>query len=229
MMEPPKYLVDIAIIEGQRSPCAKSKRGAVIYDEKNRGINRGIGGVVRGVELDFALIAMGHNHLPAEMPCDGSSGCRANCAKACLHAEQDAIHHLPQRYMRGLTMRRRTNRVHDLRLIHVKVADGQLVPGGGPSCWQCSRLCLEFGISVWLYEAQRWHDELTCDACGRITVVEQGGGTTGVCEKCKLLGGLLSRDQRIYDLGSGAWKLYSPHAFHAETAVRCGIYLAGVQ
>jgi hypothetical protein len=44
-----------------------------------------------------------------------------------------------------------------LDLVHVKVVDSQVVPGGGPSCWQCSRLVVEVGLrGVWLYEK---HDE----------------------------------------------------------------------
>jgi hypothetical protein len=40
-----------------------------------------------------------------------------------------------------------------LDLLHVKVIDGAVVPGGGPSCWQCSRLVVEARLrGVWLYE-----------------------------------------------------------------------------
>lgn len=40
-----------------------------------------------------------------------------------------------------------------LDLVHVKVVNGELVAGGPPSCWQCSRTIYDALIGgVWLYE-----------------------------------------------------------------------------
>jgi hypothetical protein len=42
-----------------------------------------------------------------------------------------------------------------LELLHAKIAGpGQLVAGGPPSCWQCSREILDAGLAaVWLFES----------------------------------------------------------------------------
>lgn len=54
------------------SPCVKSKRGVVIFDQKT-------------------VYGYGYNHPPKGFTCDGSEECRANCGKICVHAEQDAL------------------------------------------------------------------------------------------------------------------------------------------
>lgn len=48
-------------------------------------------------------------------------------------------------------------------MLHVKIVDGDVVPGGGPSCWQCSREVLDTDLGgVWLYE----HDNRVAGAPG---------------------------------------------------------------
>ncbi len=45
--------------------------------------------------------------------------------------------------------------MRDLELVHVKVVGEVVVAGGPPSCWQCSREVVEYGIrGVWLYTEQ---------------------------------------------------------------------------
>ncbi len=114
-----------------------------------------------------------------------------------------------------------------LHLLHVKIDEaGRVVAGGPPSCWQCSREVAEVRLGyVWLLEAQRWHDEGICRACGRTTIVPQGAGTTGVCTQCNLLGGLLERWKTVYDADSGAWKRYTAEEFHRATLKRCGLHI----
>lgn len=81
----------------------------------------------------------GHNSLPADGVCDWSEECRAACGKICVHAEIRAL--------RGIES------FGGLDMLHVKVVDGALVAGGGPSCWQCSREILDIGINgFWLYQ-----------------------------------------------------------------------------
>jgi hypothetical protein len=42
-------------------------------------------------------------------------------------------------------------------MLHVKTVDGELVPSGGPSCVQCSKLALAAGIAgVWLFHEDGW-------------------------------------------------------------------------
>lgn len=90
---------------------------------------------------------MGCNHPPGRIACDGSESCRASCGKLAVHAEQDA---LLRCVASGL-------QVHGLEMLHTKVAlvDGLWVsvPGGPPSCSDCSKLILEAGIDgMWLME-----------------------------------------------------------------------------
>lgn len=111
------------------SPCAKSNRGAVVFDP-----NTG------------RIVGRGWNHQPIGYACDGSAACRAACGELCIHAEDAAIRAVPSNLLLD-------GQMHGLDLVHVKVVDGQVVPGGGPSCWQCSRLVVDVGIKgVWLYE-----------------------------------------------------------------------------
>lgn len=127
-MRPPKYVVEAAIRVAKQSPCQKSKRGAAIWTEG-------------------AMIASGNNHPPGEFKCAGDSSCRNSCNKVAVHAEAAAI---VRAAAIGVS-------IHGLEMLHVKVVDEELVPSGPPSCWQCSRLILESGISnMWLYHEDGW-------------------------------------------------------------------------
>lgn len=110
----------------QKSPCAKSQRGVVIFHR------------------DHGLVASGFNEQPSPFRCDGSEECRENCNKLCVHAESAALHELSrQRLWRP-----------GLQMLHVKVKDQKAVPSGNPSCWQCSREILKAEIEiVWLLQA----------------------------------------------------------------------------
>lgn len=148
-----------AIRIGSLSPCAKSKRGVVLSD-------RGCG-----------LLGSGYNHPPDGFVCDASQECQANCNKLCVHAEMDAVANFTGGIKTG------TFRWDDLErlrpeMVHVKVVDGEGVPSGGPSCWQCSRHVINFGITAfWLlhedglrcYSPDEFH-ELTLKA-GSLPVI----------------------------------------------------------
>ena len=132
---------------GAQSPCAKSKRGVVVFQT--------------GGAMPTQLIASGCNGPPGDFVCDGSDACRAVCGKIAVHAEDRAIRGAG-RFAEGAD------------LLHVKVVDGVAVPSGGPSCWQCSRTIVDAGIEgVWLlhadglrrYTAAEFHC-LTLAACG---------------------------------------------------------------
>lgn len=129
MMPPPNVVWRHAVMAGQLSMCAKSKRGAVVYHPET-----------------LAIVGMGFNGQPLPFECTGSDECRKACAKLCLHAEQlaieDALASTPGQFV-----------MSELAVVHAKVVDGKLVGGGGPSCWQCSRLVMHHGMrGVWLYE-----------------------------------------------------------------------------
>ena len=127
-----------AVKAAMDSPCAKSQRGVVIWHP------------------DASVIyARGYNHPPEEMACDGSEACRAACGKLCIHAERSALDEIDIPKFCGFQM------------LHVKVVDGEPVPSGPPSCWQCSRHILEAGIDqMWLlhedglrsYSSREFHE-----------------------------------------------------------------------
>ncbi len=106
------------------------------------------------------IVVPGWNHPPEPMSCSGSLHCREHCNKFCVHAEADAI------LRAGVDLQ-------GCEMLHVKVVDGEPVPSGGPSCWQCSRLILQSGIkTMWLlhdglrgYDAHEFH-LLTLHECG---------------------------------------------------------------
>lgn len=145
-----------AVTVAKRSPCQKSKRGVVIW--------------IPG-EPHYYL---GWNaRLDAD--CDGSAECRAVCSKVCRHAEQSAL----------LSMARSSHpwppgRAH---MLHVKVVDGEPVPSGPPSCWQCSKLIHgAMLVAMWLlhddglrsYEPREFH-RLTLLHCGLARQEERHG------------------------------------------------------
>lgn len=115
----------IATMCAQGSPCKKSRRGVVLW------------------RRDFnSYIYKGCNHPPRPFVCNGSQECADACSKICIHAEQDAI----------MDAVRNLDNLRYFQLLHVKVnAEGNPVPSGPPSCWQCSKLILISGIErVWL-------------------------------------------------------------------------------
>lgn len=96
--------------------------------------------VFRGDTVD----GTGHNHLVEPFTCDGSDACKRTCRAHAVHAEQAAMIEA-----RGYC--------YGSELLHVKVVDGELVPSGGPTCSQCSKIAVEAGIAgVWLYHADGW-------------------------------------------------------------------------
>jgi len=121
-----------AVTAGSCSPCAKSKRGVVIF-------------------VRSRIVAVGHNHPPEPMRCDGSVQCREHCAKLCIHAEDDALRHVIalgpyEQFASSWTGEIIGHRAEStgLQMLHVKVVDGQAVPSRAPTCWQCSRGILGF-------------------------------------------------------------------------------------
>lgn len=130
------------------SPCAKSKRGVVVFHRRE------------------GIVATGFNHPPQPFRCDGSEECRTHCNKVCVHAETAALHDLRRQLV--------PLRPSTLEMLHVKVVEGVAVASGPPSCWQCSREILVARVSlVWLlheeglrsYTAEEFHT-LTLQHCG---------------------------------------------------------------
>lgn len=143
----------LAAIAGSKSPCAKSKRGVVVWAGES-------------------ILASKCNTPPTGFTCDGSDTCRASCGKVAVHAEQAAI---LQCLAYGVS-------VGKAEMLHTKVSlvgDSFVgVFGGPPSCPDCSKLILQSGIiGMWLieerdgrptpvrYTAQEFH-EATLKNCG---------------------------------------------------------------
>lgn len=146
MTAPPDFAIRAAVEVGRRSPCSKSKRGAVVY-----------------VPHIGAIIGVGHNAQPSPFACTADERCRESCGKLCVHAEARTI--------RDALVTAGSHNLNGLELVHAKVANGLLVPGGGPSCWQCSREVLDVGLAaVWLYEGPdgRRPEHYRCTACSEI-------------------------------------------------------------
>lgn len=174
MTPPPDFAIAAAVDAAGRSLCAKSKRGAAVF---RRACSTGCCERVLGI---------GWNAQPGPFVCTGSDACKAACGKLCVHAELRAIRAAIGNGWAG-----------SLELVHAKVVDGQLVAGGGPSCWQCSREILDVGIAaVWLFEAVRI---TASDVTGDVVSAESG---------------LL-----------GTWRRYSAEEFHRATAAHHGLQL----
>lgn len=120
--QPPQKAIDAAVAEAKASTCSKSNRGVVAVS-----CNTG------------NIVGYGYNEPPVPYKCLRNDECKANCNKYCIHAEIRAMNMVV--WMREF-----------VDLVHVKVVDGELVKGGPPSCWQCSREILERNFrGVWLY------------------------------------------------------------------------------
>lgn len=166
--EPPDLIVTFAIHEAQKSPCSKSQRGAIVYDTR-----------------DLVVHGSGFNGPPEPFRCTGSDACREHCNKSCLHAEARALQGLA-RYQ-----------AHYSELVHAKTVQGELVAGGGPSCWQCSRQILELQLhGVWLFQAQQVRD---VDHAGMFPRVTARAGEPG------------------------RWHFYTALEFHQATLRACGV------
>jgi len=166
------------------SPCAKSKRAVVVYER-----------------YPYRSWGAGFNTPPAPMRCDGSEACRRDCSKICMHAEQMAIRaaleHRGHEFksMEGVLL------LAGLEMVHVKVVDGQIVPGGPPSCWQCSREVLEMQIGAfWLFEAKQI-----------VEAAHQG----------------MFPPITKYPGEPGKWRCYTAEEFHRTTLKNCGLHVGG--
>lgn len=178
--EPHPDLVRYAVHVGNKSPCAKSKRGVVAFTSDS------------WTSQPFVIVGEGFNGPPRGFTCGGDDACRASCAKYCVHAELRALWSAHDAFTFA---GHATNKA--VHLVHVKVVEGELVAGGGPSCWQCSRQLLDMGAAgIWLFEAPMQN------------VAEHGGMHPPIAE---------------VQMGPGRWRYYDALGFHARTLDACGI------
>ena len=106
------------------------------------------------------VVAAGNNFPPLPIQCDGSGACKRLCAKRCIHAEAHVLLARPPSAL-------------PFDMLHIKMADGEPVPSGPPSCWQCSRLIAELVRFMWLFHEDGWRrytgeefHRLTLEHCG---------------------------------------------------------------
>jgi deoxycytidylate deaminase len=141
----PPHVVEYAVTRGARSPCGKSKRGAVVFDPYN-------GEIISG----------GSNRLPdgvcaAALPVvneAAAEACRRSCGTRCVHAEAKAILRTYPHDRAG----------RQLEIVHVKVVDGAAVASGPPSCVPCAALILEARIeAAWLLHEYGWIRYMAAD------------------------------------------------------------------
>lgn len=191
-------MIERAREEALRSPCAKSNRGVVIFQPRS----------LIGPRLHGA----GFNGPPEPFTCDGSDACRRDCNKVAVHAERRA---LDEDLMIELTDL-------SLELVHVKVVNGAVVPGGPPSCWQCSRDIVEAKLAgVWLFETI----EPACpsDQCAMCT-----GESCNIC--AENYGGeacdhdVIDRHRDEPESPAAAWKFYTAVEFHRATLFNCNLH-----
>lgn len=129
----PRRWGERAALEARESTCVKSKRGAAIFHR----------------DTD-TLVAAAANGPPYGFECGGTSqggvvACREACNRVAVHAEERAII-------------RACGALGGLEMVHAKIDfRWELQISGEPSCWQCSRMILEAGIShVWLFGKDGW-------------------------------------------------------------------------
>ncbi len=143
---PPPYVIESARLVAMRSPCAKSKRGVVLFNREaadqvaTKWHEPTLTPQTYPIIVNEVVVADGFNGQPDGFVCSDTYACRRDCSRLCMHAEQ-----------RALWSAGRLDDVVDLELVHVKVVDGVVVSSGGPSCWQCSRLIVEVKPrGIWL-------------------------------------------------------------------------------
>ena len=153
---PSKDMIKLAEEAARMSPCVKSKRGVVAFADRTP---------YAGAPSE-AYLGRGYNGPPPRVTCLQTQECMDTCAKRCVHAESRAIRE---------ALRFKQDR-DVVSLLHVKInSEGVCVPGGPPSCWQCSRELLDVGFDgIWLcelsegwvyYKAKEFH-EITSRNCG---------------------------------------------------------------
>lgn len=152
---PPQEVIDEARLAAMRSPCQKSKRGAVLFNPVTG--QKTIGAWNSRPDNKCDLMCQ-ISDAPSSRPMrdkDARDRPPSRCSTLCLHAEARALRI-------ALAVSERSHFVADgdfafvlvdMELVHVKVENDRVVPSGGPSCWQCAKDIADNGIrGVWLYE-----------------------------------------------------------------------------
>lgn len=136
-MQPSGRILDAVVRTASLGPCAKSKRGAIVFS--------------RNPEV---IYGNAHNSPPWPYECSKTDDCKKDCGRICIHAEQRAILQM----LAGDYQPRPSYREVELEIVHAKAVDGKLVGSREPSCDQCSKLIIEACVSrVWLFDGTSWN------------------------------------------------------------------------
>lgn len=143
---PPQLLevaLDAAIIAGRMSPCAKSKRGAAVFNP-------------RATYAPTAVLGVGFNGQPPPWRCNRA--CGDACRLLCIHAEARALR-AAMTTVAGYSGGQVVD-LDGLDLVHIKIDErGRPVASGPPSCELCSPLVVDYRIAgVWLLEEGKISD-----------------------------------------------------------------------
>lgn len=221
MSGPPPFAVSAAIAAARQSPCAKSRRGVAVY-RKDAVVGVGFNGQPSGAcdEAKFVrtfpsgIVTSGRGILMRAE----AKRCREECGKRCVHAEVRAIR-------AAVANIGHTELEFEYEAVHVKV-DHDLVPGGGPSCWQCSREVLDVGLAgFWLFEVDPLSPECPGPKCPLCAGED--------CSLCHPGPGRPHCDHDVVDRHAaypnavmprlGVWKRYTSEEFHAATLKACNL------
>lgn len=148
--------ISLAVEAARKSPCQKSKRGAVAF--ARRTMYRAPDPVGRVM----TVFQSGHNHPVSPLTCTGSEQCKAACRHLCDHAEAIAVSKWLTAYGAGEQGPAMFDVVHiELRPndagIWEPVAFDREGQPKGPSCITCARDLLRAEARlVWLWGVEGW-------------------------------------------------------------------------
>lgn len=149
---PSDVVVRAARMAAARSPCQKSKRGAVLFNPITGIVSTPAWNSRPDDKCDTRCQPLRGNGLKPIVLHQTPS----RCSMMCVHAESRAVRFALEHATRSQFVGDGdfTFDVRDMELLHVKIDDkGELVTSGGPSCWQCARELADVGVlGVWLYE-----------------------------------------------------------------------------
>ncbi len=136
-------IINLAVEEANNSPCAKSKRGAVVFDK------------------DFNILGSGHNHPHRGSHCRPDH-CYGICRIFTVHAEEDAIDKVIAKYRQTYP-----EVLSGASILHIKSIEGRSSISGDPSCSRCSGVSIKHDLREFIllhengfvaYTVREFHD-----------------------------------------------------------------------
>ena len=147
--------ISLAVETARKSPCQKSKRGAVAFARRTMYRANEVGRVM-------TVFESGYNHPPPPLACSGSEQCRGACRCLCDHAEAIAVSKWLTMHGGGKDGAAMFDVVHielrpDEAGVWEPVAFDREGQPKGPSCITCARDMLRAEARlVWLWGVEGW-------------------------------------------------------------------------